>query len=208
MGGNLGSIDNNTHQKDNSPLLNITLSKLREFFGSFKSVCDNFSIDLIEFEQIFGANESSFVVWDVDKNGLIDALELFSGLILFSDSKFEDKIRFLFDLFDLNELNSLAPIDVEFMIYSCISSTFKIFGVKQEVKVDEISSFVEANFKPHLRFNITELIEFSWKNEKVQKFFAIIKKEPEELPNGPIKMTAKQPADTGFGQKGTSLGDA
>lgn len=93
MGSSISEIDDNTHQKDNSPLLNITLAKLREFFGSFKSVCDNFCIDLTEFEQIFGASESSFVVWDVDKNGLIDALELFSGLILFSDSKFEDKIR-------------------------------------------------------------------------------------------------------------------
>jgi hypothetical protein len=116
----------------------VSLAKLREFFGSFKSVCDNFFIDLTEFEQIFGASESSFVVWDVDKNGLIDALELFSGLILFSDSKFEDKIRFLFDVLDLNELNSLAPIDLEFMIYSCLSSTFKIFGIKQEVNVEEI----------------------------------------------------------------------
>ena len=33
--------------------------------------------------------------------GLIDALEIFAGLIIFSDSKAEDKIRFLFDLFDL-----------------------------------------------------------------------------------------------------------
>ena len=191
MGSNLSQIDNNTHQKDNSPLLNITLSKLREFFGSFKSVCDNFSIDLIEFEQIFGANESSFVVWDVDKNGLIDSLELFSGLILFSDSKFDDKIRFLFDVFDLNELNSLAPIDIEFMINSCISSTFKIFGVKQEVVVEDIVQFVAKNFAEHLRVNITELIKFCSDNEEVKKFFVIIKKEPEDIPNGPIKMTSK-----------------
>ena len=191
MGSNLSQVDNNTHQKDNSPLLNITLSKLREFFGSFKSVCENLAIDLIEFEQIFGANESSFVVWDVEKNGLIDALELFSGLILFSDSKFDDKIRFLFDLFDLNELSSLAPMDIEFMIYSCISSTFKIFGVKHEVNVDEIARFVQENFAENLRVNIMQLINFSHQNGEVQKFFSIIKKEPEELPNGPLKMTAK-----------------
>jgi len=191
MGSNLSQINNNTHQKDNSPLLNITLSKLREFFGSFKSVCDNFTIDLIEFEQIFGANESSFVVWDVDKNGLIDALELFSGLILFSDSKFDDKIRFLFDLFDLNELNSLAPIDIELMAYSCISSTFKIFGVKQDVVVDDIVAFVANNFQENLRVNITQLIKFCTENKDVKKFFEIIKNEPEELPNGPIKIKTK-----------------
>lgn len=71
----------------------VTITRLREFYGSFKSVCDNLSIDLTEFEQIFGANESSFIIWDTDENGLIDALELFSGLTLMSSSKFEEKIN-------------------------------------------------------------------------------------------------------------------
>ena len=66
-------------------------------------MCDDFSIDLTEFDQIFEQGKDSFDIWDEDNNGLIDALELFCGLILFSDSKFEDKIRFLFDLFDFNE---------------------------------------------------------------------------------------------------------
>jgi microtubule-associated protein-like 5 len=35
---------------------------------------------------------------------LIDALEIFSGLIMFAEAKAEDKIRFLFDLFDFNEI--------------------------------------------------------------------------------------------------------
>ena len=102
------------------------------------------------------------MVWDVDKNGLIDTLELFSGLILFSDSKLEDKIRckkpliiVLFDVFDLNELNSLAPIDIELMIYSCLSSTFKIFGIKTEVNIDEIKSYTNSHFQEQLRVNIT-----------------------------------------------------
>ena len=66
---------------------------MRDFHASFKAICDNFSIDLSEFEHIFGASESAFVVFDTDNNGLIDSLELFSGIILFSDTKFEDKIR-------------------------------------------------------------------------------------------------------------------
>ena len=70
-----------------------SLAKLRDYHGSFKAICENFSLDLTEFEQIFGSNESSFVIWDTDDNGLIDALELFSGLILFADAKFEDRIR-------------------------------------------------------------------------------------------------------------------
>ena len=61
--------------------------------------------------------------------GLIDALEIFSGIIIFSDSKAEDKIRFLFDLFDFNEIQSISLMDLEFMIQSILISTSKIFGL-------------------------------------------------------------------------------
>jgi hypothetical protein len=56
---------------------------------------------------------------------LINALELFSGLIIFAESKFEEKARFLFDLFDFNELNSLSLViivinDIYFRIFVII----------------------------------------------------------------------------------------
>ena len=70
----------------------MSLSKLREYHGSFKSICTNFSIDTREFSQIFD-NSEDFKIWDDDQNGLIDALELFSGLILYSEAKFQEKIR-------------------------------------------------------------------------------------------------------------------
>lgn len=75
-------------------------------------MCDTYSIDLTEYDNIFSSNETSFKIWDTDNNGYIDALELFSGLILFSDATFEQKIRFLFDIFDFNELNTLGVIDL------------------------------------------------------------------------------------------------
>ena len=79
-----------------------------------------------------------FQIWDTDNNGfityffilrLINALELFSGLIIFAESKFEEKARFLFDLFDFNELNSLSLIDLEFLLLSCANATYKIIGI-------------------------------------------------------------------------------
>lgn len=122
MGSFLSQIKSKPAPQQSNPLLNNSLSKLREYHGSFKSVCDTYSIDLTEYEQIFGSNESSFQMWDTDNNGNIDALELFCGLILFSEAKFEDKIRFLFDIFDFNNLNSLAMIDLEYMLISCANS--------------------------------------------------------------------------------------
>jgi hypothetical protein len=32
-------------------------------------------------------------VWDTDNNGLIDSLELFSGIAMYSEAKLEDTIR-------------------------------------------------------------------------------------------------------------------
>jgi len=90
--------------KTTCPLINQSLSKIRELHGGFKSICDNFAMNLTEFETIFTHTEKTFAFWDTDNNGLIDALELFSGLIIFADSKSEEKLRFLFDLFDFNEI--------------------------------------------------------------------------------------------------------
>lgn len=64
--------------------------------ASFKSICESFALDLQHFSKIFNVNENHFVVWDTDNNGLIDALELFSGIAIFSAAKFEDIIRCTF----------------------------------------------------------------------------------------------------------------
>jgi hypothetical protein len=70
------------------------LGKLREYHGLFKNICGNFCIDPQEFTEIFKLNSTKlFDIWDTKNNGVIDALELFSGLIVFADAKAEDKIR-------------------------------------------------------------------------------------------------------------------
>jgi len=97
-------------------LTNLSLPKIRELHGGFKSICDNFAINLTEFESIFSSNEETFAIFDDDNNGLIDSLEIFSGLIIFSSASAEDKIHFLFDLFDFNEIGTITLLDLEFMI--------------------------------------------------------------------------------------------
>jgi hypothetical protein len=55
--------------KTTCPLVNMSLAKIRELHGSFKSICDNFAINLTEFENIFSHNEATFAIWDSDNNG-------------------------------------------------------------------------------------------------------------------------------------------
>ena len=57
----------------------------------------------------------------------------------------------LFDIFDLNEIDSLNGVDIEFMFYSCIISCYKIFNVgeenDQDLIADDVHSFVEKELK-------------------------------------------------------------
>lgn len=150
---------------------------MREYHGSFKSVCDTFAIDLSEFDQIFNLEkkEEAFKVWDTDNNGLIDALELFSGLIIFSETnKFEDKLRFLFDLFDFNELNSLSVIDIEFMIISLVNAVFKICLIEAEINEEEVSDFLGKYFTDDSRTNISQLLKWTQKVKEIHEFMDLI----------------------------------
>ena len=53
MGKNLSLMKKEYQNKQESPIFGLSLTKLREYHGSFKSVCENFSMDLTEFEEIF-----------------------------------------------------------------------------------------------------------------------------------------------------------
>lgn len=69
-------------------------------------------------------------------------------------------IEVLFDLFDLNELESLAAIDIEFMMYSCISATYKIFSMNSEIDSEDIANFVYKHINPENRLTVTTLLQF------------------------------------------------
>lgn len=70
---------------------------MREYYGNFKSISENFSIDEKEFLEIFSLEETRladlFKIWDDTESGIIDALDLFSGVILFSKAALQDKVR-------------------------------------------------------------------------------------------------------------------
>lgn len=67
----------------------------------------------------------------------------------------------LFDMFDFNETDKFALLDVEFMFYSCVSSAYKIFSIQGEVDVDEVADFVQGCFgKYHDAISISNLIQY------------------------------------------------
>lgn len=69
MGSYLSSAAGGNELKSSFPLLNLSLAKIRELHGGFKSICDNFAINLTEFESIFSSNQQVFRIFDTDRNG-------------------------------------------------------------------------------------------------------------------------------------------
>ena len=65
-------------------------------------------------------------------------------------------------MFDLNELESLAPIDIEFMIYSCLSATYKLYSINNEIDTDIINNFVlkDLVIPPDSRVTVSTLLSF------------------------------------------------
>ena len=68
----------------------------------------------------------------------MNALEVFCGLIFYSEcSHFKLKLKFLFSIFDFNEIKSISIVDLEYMILSILNFTYKVLG-KSNTKADEL----------------------------------------------------------------------
>lgn len=139
-------------------------------------------MNLTQFEQIFGPGEGGFEGWDTDQNGIVDSLELFAGLILFADARTEDKIRFLFDLFDFNEVQSISRTDLEFLLHCALSAALKLHGIADSVGDLEINQLIMRNFPAQLRISHRELLSFCSNSEDVTEFFQTFRIKAMSLP--------------------------
>lgn len=117
-----------------------------------------------------------FRCFDTDNNLLIEGLEFFSGLILLSrNMSFSDKVSFLFELFDFNDLKSLAKTDIEFLFISCCTAVQKIYQIKGISDDGFVEDFVKDEFPSEERVNISEMLKWARKSEAVAHFFGLLK---------------------------------
>ena len=114
--------------------INSEIEQLRHQYSSFASICEDYGIDSFSYSEIFDGDFDSFKIWGSNDNNKIDAFELFSGLILFSNGKFKQKIEFLFEIFDLNEEQALSYEALQFLIINCCVATLRIFKIKIEIE--------------------------------------------------------------------------
>lgn len=125
-------------------------------------------------------DEHSFRVWDQNKQGLIDAFEIFSGLVIFSNENFSKKLQFLFELFDLNEETFLNITELEFMLNTCVTSLFKVFDLPiDSVDQKEITAFVSKNFPSDVQIDLSMFKNWMEKNKYIFQFMQLLKQSPD-----------------------------
>ncbi len=188
MGAILSQLKQYAKQRRLTPLLGSKPLKFQILYY-FQSPCPNFvsimalsnlsvmilllisqilrkSLELIKNLLPFGIQMelSSLMHWNfsVDQSySLIPNLKIKSDVILiFIVGPFLNFIIVLFDLFDFNELNSLSIVDLQFMVYFCLTSTFKLYNIKQELNEEAISSFLSDSFSEDNRINISQLVKY------------------------------------------------
>ena len=58
---------------------------------------------------------------------MIDCIEIFTVLAFFADGRIEDKIRFLFNLYDFNQNGYLEEADLHFLAMNVLNGCAKVF---------------------------------------------------------------------------------
>jgi hypothetical protein len=75
--------------------------------------------------------------------------------VLSHNIKHADKITFLFELFDFNDLKSLSKTDIEFLLISCCSAVSKVCLIKNLQDDNFVEEFVREEFPTEDRVNIS-----------------------------------------------------
>ena len=169
---------------DNESCLKLTqIYTLKEYIANYQMVCESFSINYSEFEQIFETLDDNmcqkeFRLWDTDNNGLIDSFELFTGIILFSECSTIEKIKCLFELYDFNHIQTLAFYDLCFLFENCISCCFKMFKINIPISSSELQNHFSHFFFPKKRSNLDDTIYFITEDNQVRNFLEFFKVSP------------------------------
>jgi len=141
----------------------VPIGRLREFHNTFKNLGSSFALDAFEFEAIF--KHGAFAIWDTDHNGLVDALEIFSCLALFADTRFDDRVRcmvysVIFSLFDFNSEDALARNELEMMLVVTLRSLCKVMSIVEGDDLRDARERVLHAFNVNLKLTFREVYDF------------------------------------------------
>lgn len=81
----------------------------------------------------------------------------------------------MFDLFDLNEKQSISTIDLEFAIQCIVMSTSKIFNIGADLHEPDVTMLVNKSFNEGVSITLPMLLRWASQTEEVVQFFTLFK---------------------------------
>jgi len=146
------------------PFLNLPQNVILELWEAFNDIAEGFGLTLDEYQEIIRVTLkdylsysekkmnaialASFQVFDDDENSLIDALEFLSSFALLSGMTVEEKMRYIFGIYDFDESGLLSVDEMTLALRSSISGLTKLSGIdppsESEIEQISVSAFEEA----------------------------------------------------------------
>ena len=99
---------------------------------------------------------------------------MFAGLIVFSSIRYEQKVKFLFELFDFNEEGILHYENLALMLFNIQNAAYKIYTLDKNANQAEVESFLEEYFTEDSEISLEKLIRWTLRVDAIGSFFNTI----------------------------------
>ena len=145
--------------------VNLPKTSVYELWEAFNDIAEGFGLTSEEMCEILrvvlkdvlgysekkldGISRALFVTLDDDSNELVDALEFLSALALISGMSHEEKVRYIFGIYDFDESGLLSVDEMILALRSSIAGLCKLSGIDAplEAQIEHIAIGAFDNIK-------------------------------------------------------------
>mmetsp|Transcript_17541 Transcript_17541/g.34237 ORF Transcript_17541/g.34237 Transcript_17541/m.34237 type:complete len:755 (+) Transcript_17541:30-2294(+) len=118
------------------------LGLLDSMFRELASRSPGATMDKATFLKLFNLpgmiGERLFAVFDTKKNGVIDYEEFIEGIVTYGRGSTEDKLKMLFNMYDLTGDNAVSPVELSTMLHSLVGS-YKLLNQEEASDISQAS---------------------------------------------------------------------
>lgn len=140
------------------PFMNAPRKHLFELWEAFNLVAEGFGLTLPEVKEMFQMSfkdylgitdkrlcyltEALFSIFDHDDKKLIDSLEFFSAMALISAMSWEQKVMYIFTIYDFNETGALTIDEMTLALRASVSGACRISRneLPEDSRIDKLTA--------------------------------------------------------------------